>query len=184
VIDADALNLAGRLEDNPPAAWKGRPHPQTIITPHPGELARMQGVRTEEIQADREGFAVRTAHEMGGASTTDLPIVVLKGAGTIVTDGQRLYVNRTGNPGMATGGSGDVLSGVIGALLGQGLAPFDAAVAGVHVHGLAGDIAAARLGRVSMIAMDIIECLPDAFVRLRKGARARSQGSQHAKTNR
>ena len=90
-------------------------------------------------------------------------MVVLKGAGTIVTDGRRVYVNRTGNPGMATGGSGDTLTGVIAALLAQKLAPFEAAQLGVYMHGLAGDIARDQNGEVGMIAGDIVDALPDAF---------------------
>ena len=90
-------------------------------------------------------------------------IVVLKGHGTVVTDGRRFSINHTGNPGMATGGSGDVLTGIITALLCQGLTPFDAARLGVHVHGLAGDLAAEKLGQISMIASDLIDYLPKAF---------------------
>jgi len=100
-------------------------------------------------------------------------IIVLKGAGTVVTDlstslkagGQKVYVNKTGNPGMATAGSGDVLTGVVTALMGQGLSDFDAAVLGVYIHGLAGDIAAEKIGQVSLIATDIIEALGEAFMR-------------------
>jgi ADP-dependent NAD(P)H-hydrate dehydratase len=89
--------------------------------------------------------------------------VALKGTGTVVTDGERVYVNTTGNPGMATAGAGDVLTGVVAALMGQGLGSFEATVLGVHVHGLAGDIAASRLGQISVIATDIIDALPEAF---------------------
>jgi NAD(P)H-hydrate epimerase len=92
-------------------------------------------------------------------------IVVLKGAGTVVTDGEKVYVNRTGNPGMATAGSGDVLTGVIVALVAQGMSDFDAAALGVYTHGLAGDIAAEKTGRVSLIATDIIDALPEAFLK-------------------
>jgi ADP-dependent NAD(P)H-hydrate dehydratase len=91
--------------------------------------------------------------------------VVLKGAGTVVTDGERIYVNKTGNPGMATAGSDDVLTGVITALLGQGLSNFDAAVLGVYIPGLAGDIAAERFGQISLIATDIAQALGEAFMR-------------------
>jgi len=92
---------------------------------------------------------------------------VLKGHETVVCDGQRFAMNRTGNPGMATGGTGDCLTGVIAALVGQKLDAWDAARLGVHVHGLAGDLAAAELGEVSLIASDLIEYLPRAFKRLR-----------------
>ena len=89
-------------------------------------------------------------------------VVALKGAGTVVTDGQRMYVNQTGNPGMATGGAGDVLTGLIAALIGQGLAAIDAACLGVYVHGLAGDLAAETLGQLSLTASDLIDFLPEA----------------------
>jgi NAD(P)H-hydrate epimerase len=97
-------------------------------------------------------------------------VLVLKGAGTVATDGRRVYVNATGNPGMATGGSGDVLTGVIAALVGQGLSPFDAACLGVYVHGLAGDLGAARLGEVSLTAWDLLDFLPGAFRAAKKKA--------------
>jgi len=170
VIDADALNLTSRTTRTRSNAWHRRPHFRTVITPHPGELARMQDVTTREIQADREGFAVRTAREMSqhrprdaSDENDDNAVVVLKGAGTVVTDGQRIYVNRTGNPGMATGGSGDVLTGMIASLIGQGMSCFEAAVAGAYLHGLAGDLAAKRIGPVSLIATDIIDALPEAI---------------------
>ncbi len=168
VIDADALNLTHRSTPNAPGGWDDQPHYRTVITPHPGELARMHGVSTREIQADREGFAVRTARAMSARrNEPDLKaVVVLKGARTIVTDGERIYVNNTGNPGMATGGSGDVLAGVIGALIAQGMHGFDAAVLGVYVHGLAGDLAAARLSQTALIATDIIDALPQAFKKI------------------
>jgi ADP-dependent NAD(P)H-hydrate dehydratase len=167
VIDADALNLAKRATRQTPGGWDAQYHFRTVITPHPGEMARLHDASTGEVQADREGFAVRTARMMAAQRDEPdyTPVVVLKGAGTIVTDGNRIYVNDTGNPGMATGGSGDVLAGVIGALVGQGMEIFDAAVTGVYVHGLAGDIAARRLGEVSLIATDIIATLPEAFLR-------------------
>ena len=100
----------------------------------------------------------------GGVADEDRPVVVLKGAGTIVTDGRRIYVNRTGNPGMATGGSGDVLAGIIGALIGQNLSLFDAAVFGTHVHGRAGDLAARQKGQLSLIATDLCDSLPAALL--------------------
>jgi NAD(P)H-hydrate epimerase len=87
----------------------------------------------------------------------------LKGAGTVVTDGKKVYINKTGNPGMATGGTGDVLTGIITALVGQKLSNFDAAVLGVYVHGLAGDIAVKKTGQISLIATDIIDAIGKAF---------------------
>lgn len=164
VIDADALNLTQRSVPESPASWDTQPHARTVITPHPGEMARMHDVTTAEVQADRVGYAVRTARMMAAAGAQDGPVVVLKGAQTIVTDGQQIYINTTGNPGMATGGSGDVLAGVIGAIIGEGLSCFDAAVLGVYVHGLAGDLAAQQLGQISLIATDLIDTLPEAFL--------------------
>ena len=92
-------------------------------------------------------------------------LVALKGAGTVVTDGEKVYINKTGNPGMATAGAGDVLTGAIVALACQGLSNFDATVLGVYIHGLAGDIVAERTGQVSLMATDIIESLPNAFIK-------------------
>lgn len=171
VIDADALNLIRRSCPDAPAGWDAQYHFRTVITPHPGELGRMHGVGAGEIQADREGFAVRTARLMSGrrGEPDYTPVVVLKGAGTIVTDGTRLYVNRTGNPGMATGGTGDVLAGLIAALMGQGLEAFEAAVAGAYLHGLAGDLAARDQGQVSLIATDLLETLPRAIAQWTRG---------------
>ena len=92
--------------------------------------------------------------------------VILKGAGTVVSNGTHTYINDTGNPGMATAGSGDVLTGIIAALLGQGLSPLDASIIGVYVHGLAGDLAAAQTGPISLIATDILDALPQALQQL------------------
>jgi ADP-dependent NAD(P)H-hydrate dehydratase len=154
VIDADAINaLAGQTN-----ALGDLKRP-VVITPHPGEFARLTGRTVAEIQADRERHAVALAQ-------ADNLVVVLKGANTIVTDGTRLYVNSTGNPGMATGGSGDILTGVIAALIGQKLPAFEAAQLGVYVHGLAGDMARDQNGEVGMIAGDIVDVLADAFYHL------------------
>jgi hypothetical protein len=103
-----------------------------VLLPHPGESARLLSCTTDEVQRDREGAAAQLSAQSGA-------IAVLKGAGTIVCEGGRLYRNTTGNPGMATGGSGDVLAGLVAALLAQGMEPFDAACLSVHVHGKAGD---------------------------------------------
>jgi ADP-dependent NAD(P)H-hydrate dehydratase len=154
VLDADALNaLAGQTE-----ILSGLKRP-VVITPHPGEFARLTGRTVAEIQSDRQTHAIALAQ-------AENLVVVLKGAGTIVTDGNRLYVNTTGNPGMATGGSGDVLTGVIAGLLGQRLSAFDAAVLGVYAHGLAGDIARDQNGEVGLIAGDIVDAIPDVFIHL------------------
>ena len=129
----------------------------TIITPHPGEMARITGKTVPEVQARRRDFAVKYAKHSGA-------VVALKGHATLVTDGKEVYENATGNAGMATAGSGDVLCGAIAALIGQGLHPFAAAKLGVYLHGLAGDLAATETGIHGLMASDIIDNLPNAFV--------------------
>ena len=162
VLDADGLNNLRTLE-----GWPGLRRCPLVLTPHPGEFARLTGRTVERIQADRRRAAAAAAAEWAGAAPAGAGlVVVLKGAGTVVTDGRRVFVNGTGNPGMATGGSGDVLTGLVAALVGQGMAPFEAACLGVHLHGLAGDVAAERLGEASVIATDLIDHLPAAFRRL------------------
>lgn len=152
VLDADALNgLVGRLEVL-------RQHRGSILlTPHPGEFARLIGSDIATVQANRTELAMRFAVDHG-------VVLVLKGHDTLVTDGRRLYLNTTGNPGMATGGSGDVLSGFLAALVGQRLEPFAAGQLGVYLHGLAGDLARRRLGEASLIALDLLRFLPRAFL--------------------
>jgi ADP-dependent NAD(P)H-hydrate dehydratase len=151
VLDADGLNAlqgqADRLNDH--AA-------PVILTPHPGEFARLLGCDVPTVQARRQELAVQFAEKHN-------LVLVLKGHGTVVTDGRLVYQNRTGNPGMATGGTGDVLTGLIAALLGQGLEPFAAAQLGVYLHGLAGDLAQEDFGQVSLIASDLLTYLPQAF---------------------
>jgi NAD(P)H-hydrate epimerase len=154
LIDADGLNNLAGIRD-----WPARLNAKLILTPHPGEMKRLwSGLFREQLLADRQEQAAKLARQTKTG-------VVLKGAGTVVTDGERVYVNKTGNPGMATAGSGDVLTGVITALVGQGLSDFDAAVLGVYVHGLAGDIAAEKVGQISLITTDIIDSLPDALLK-------------------
>ncbi len=155
VLDADGLNaFAGRLDE---LATREAP---TVLTPHPGELARLLDVGTGEIQANRIAFA-RQAAEVAGA------IVVLKGHQTLVAEADgNVWVNPTGNPGMATGGSGDVLTGIVGSFLAQGIAPIRAALAAVYLHGLAGDLAAQRVGEPCLAAGDLLDELPAAFDRL------------------
>ncbi len=157
VVDADALNAFAEHRDL--LARGGAPR---ILTPHAMELARITGSTPEEIGRDRAGHAAEAARRFGA-------VVVLKGRGSIVTDGKRSAVNATGNAGLATGGTGDVLTGVIAALLGQGLGPWEAARLGVHLHGLAGDLAAKRKGIRSMTAEDVVEALPDAFRKIPGG---------------
>jgi len=154
VIDADGLNNLAGLK-NWPARLKAKP----ILTPHPGEMKRLwSGLLREELPDKRQQQALQLAQRTNA-------VVVLKGAGTVVTDGEKVYINKTGNPGMATAGSGDVLTGVITALLSQELSNFDAAVLGVYIHGRAGDIAAEKFGQVSLITTDIIDSLPAAFLK-------------------
>lgn len=158
VIDADGLNNLAALGD-----WPSLRRCPLIMTPHPGEFSRLTGLGVAQIQAARAEHAIQAARRwIAGACECPL-VVVLKGARTVVTDGQGVYENDTGNPGMASGGSGDVLTGLTAALVGQGLAPLDAAVLGVRVHGRAGDLAAGRLGEVSFIASDLLDYLPAAL---------------------
>jgi NAD(P)H-hydrate epimerase len=158
VIDADGLNVLAA--NGGAGGWTMRKQAQIVLTPHPGEMQRLwKSLFREPMPTDREKCAAVMAQKTSC-------IVVLKGASTVVTDGEKIYVNTTGNPGMATGGSGDVLTGLMAALIGQQLPLFEAAVLGVYVHGLAGDLAADHIGQIAMIATDIIEKLPDAFKRL------------------
>lgn len=152
VLDADALNvLEGRLDE-----FKRRQGP-LVITPHPGEMGRLLGCSAAEVQADRFAMA-RAAASRSGC------VVVLKGAGTLVAaEGEPLQINLTGSPGMATGGTGDVLAGLLAGLLAQGLKPFDAARAAVFLHGRAGDEAACEKNEACLSAGDVIEALPYAF---------------------
>lgn len=156
VLDADGLNaFAGHAGD---LAVR---RTETVLTPHPGELGRLLGVSTAQIQEDRVAAARGAAEETGA-------IVVLKGHLSLIASGTAVFVNPTGNPGMATGGSGDVLTGLIAGLLAQGLDALDATVLAVYLHGLAGDLAAGRLGEIALAAGDLIEVLPAAFAALKK----------------
>ncbi len=150
VFDADALNVLAR---NP--APLRRAQAPVILTPHPGEMARLAGVDNAAVQADRVGVAANFAAE-------HRCIVVLKGARTVVAGPRGNSLNPTGNPGMASGGMGDALTGIVGALLAQGVEAQDAACLGAYLHGAAGDLAA-RDGAVGILASDLIECLPRAM---------------------
>lgn len=151
VVDADALNALAAHADR----WENPPG-ERILTPHAGELRRLiPGLhenRGEQLQQARE-FAQKIGCTM-----------IFKGHQSMVTDGDQEVFNQTGNPGMATGGAGDVLTGIVAGLVGQGYSCWDAAVLGCHLHGLAGDLAAAQLGTVSLIASDLVDFLPAAFV--------------------
>lgn len=155
VIDADGLNaLAGHLCILRNTQYARR---DTIITPHPGEMARLTKSRLSFINNNKKDVAKKFATEYNVTT-------VLKGHRTIVaTPHKRLYINSSGNPGMASAGCGDVLTGIIGAFLACGMEPFKAARLGVYIHGLSGDIAAKHKGEVSLRAADLLEFLPQAF---------------------
>lgn len=144
VVDADGINVLRAHRD----LLRGRKSP-TILTPHDGEFARLGGI----IGEDRMAAAAALADDLGC-------VVLLKGHETCVTDGVDGYINPTGNPGMAVGGSGDVLAGVITALLGAGLPPLEAAACGAWLHGAAGDRCAAELGQYGMLPTDMLSALP------------------------
>lgn len=158
VLDADGLNLlAGDM------TGLGLRTAETVLSPHPGEMARLCGVDTATVQADRMGLALEHAKAWNA-------VVILKGSGTLVAapDGQ-CVMNTSGNHGMAKGGTGDVLTGLIGGLLAQGMPAFDAACLAVFVHGRAGDIALGNLGARGMVAGDLITALPVAWQQLERG---------------
>lgn len=157
VVDADGLNAVAES----PAVLSAPPAVR-ILTPHPGEFARLTGDSVGIRPSTRSKAALQLATRDPSGQT----IVVLKGAGTVVANNQQYAVSSTGNPGMATGGTGDVLTGVVAALAAQGLEAWQAARLAVYVHGLAGDLAAEQVGQVSLIAPDLIEFLPVAFEQL------------------
>jgi len=164
VVDADGLYALAQQPAALSAAGGAR-----VLTPHAGEFNRLTGQEFDDsTRIDRAAEFARGEDDLhyqyrSRSGKRPETVVVLKGHQTVVTDGERYSINKTGNPGMATGGSGDVLTGIITALLCQGLSPFDAARLGVHVHGLAGDLAALEVGQVALIATDLIEYLPQAF---------------------
>ena len=164
VLDADGLNaFAGKAE----LLVQARRRSPLVMTPHLGELARLTGMTASQLEEGRLDVARRFAKEWGA-------VLVMKGAPTVVASPEgEATVNPTGNPGMATIGMGDVLTGVISAFLAQGLAPYDAARAGVYVHGLAADLAHARVGTLGLVAGDVTAALPQALDRLsRAGTRS------------
>ena len=144
VLDADGINLIARHKD----ILRGRTY-STILTPHDGEFARLAG----SVGYDRSSSARNLARDLGS-------IVLLKGHETVITDGQTVYINRTGNPGMAVGGSGDLLAGMIVSLLVQGLIPLEAAACGAWLHGAAGDLCAEAMGQYAMLPTDMLSFLP------------------------
>lgn len=155
VLDADGLNALAALRADGAFMPRGQRH--LLLTPHPGEAARLLGITSDEVQADRIS-AVRRLADIYQA------VAVLKGAGTLVCEpGGTPWLNLTGNPGMASGGVGDVLAGLAGALWARGLTAFQAACAAVWAHGAAGDFAAFEGGQTALCATELARRLPDAF---------------------
>ena len=160
VIDADGLNAL-----TPESIGQRTGEAPVVLTPHPGEMARLAGCTVGEVLGDREGVARATA---ASARAT----VVLKGAGSIIAaPSGELYMNPTGNSGLASGGTGDVLTGIIAGFLGQGVAATEAAALGAFVHGLAGDLAAEALGEAGMIAGDVLDHVPYALMEMSEANR-------------
>jgi len=152
VVDADALNAISNCQDIL-KFHRG----QLILTPHEGEMSRLFNISLSSVKNNRKLVAKKYAKHYNS-------IIILKGHNSIVTDGlKRCYINRSGNPGMATAGSGDVLSGITGAFLAQGLNGFEAAKYATYIHGLAGDLAARDKTQIGLIASDIIDRIPDAI---------------------
>ena len=152
VIDADGINALAGHADTLKKATAG-----TVLTPHPGEMARLTGSQIEHIERSRKDVALAFASEYN-------TVLVLKGRETVVASPSgEVYVNRTGNAGMASGGTGDILTGMIASFIGQKASPFDAAVLGVYFHGLAGDLAVKEKGPLSLLATDLLQKLPEAL---------------------
>ncbi|MFH1857985.1 MAG: NAD(P)H-hydrate dehydratase, partial [Candidatus Omnitrophota bacterium] len=157
VIDADGLNA---LAKDPNVLKKAKA--PVVITPHPGEMGRLIRKNSQFVQKDRRGIAKRFAKAYR-------VVTVLKGHQTVVASpAGKCYINRTGNPGMATAGCGDVLTGIIGSFLGQGMTAFEAARRGAYVHGLAGDLAAREKGEAGLIASDLLKFLPETLKKVVK----------------
>ena len=155
VIDADAINILAAQK-----AWPKTFKARAVLTPHPGEMKRLIKLIGERDIPDDEGARIELAVR---ASQTFGQIIVFKVHRTIVTDGARVYVNHTGDSSLSKAGTGDVLSGMIGSLIGQGMERFAAACVGVHLHGLAGEIAGKKFGRRSVLARDVIDAIPQAI---------------------
>jgi NAD(P)H-hydrate epimerase len=155
VIDADGLNALAQDRET-----LSRLNSEAVLTPHPGEMARLTNTAVPTLEADRIGTAQQFASEHGVT-------LVFKGAPTVTSDPNgNLWINSTGNPGMATGGMGDVLTGVIAGLMAQGIPSESAAALGVYLHGLSGDIAAERFGKHGLIASDVLKTVPEAIFSL------------------
>jgi NAD(P)H-hydrate epimerase len=167
VVDADALNLLALQTRSAVRTLLDRRGAPFILTPHPGEIGRLLRMDAATVQRDREAAARLLVHEFGG-------VCVLKGRHTLITDGDRVWFNPTGNPGLAKGGSGDALTGVIAGLWAQRLRTgsggsdkgFEAAALGAYLHGLAADLAEKEKTARAMLANDVVEALPEAFKKL------------------
>ena len=157
IIDADGINALSRHID-----ILDKANAEIILTPHVKEFSRLSGLSVEDILKAPAERAADYAREHGGVT------LVLKGHRTYIAQGAEIYENIAGNSGMAKGGSGDVLAGIIASLSAQGASALDAAVTGVHIHALAGDIAAAKLSRAAMLPRDIIEALPEIYAKAEK----------------
>jgi len=155
IIDADALNALAQSLDT-----ISQLKTEAILTPHPKEMSRIMGVETSKILESRIEFASRFAHDHS-------VIIVLKGAATVISQPNGLTtINPTGNPGMATAGSGDILTGIIASLVAQGFSTPKAAIAGTYLHGLSGDIFAQKESQASLIAGDLLRTLPETMKRI------------------
>lgn len=155
VLDADGLNAFAGYEKRLSSLSN-----RSVLTPHPGEFKRIFGGKLDSSSGCRQRRASEAARKWKLT-------IVLKGSGTVVADSNQVYVNQTGNPGMATAGTGDVLAGIIAGLIAQGFSLWDASCFSVYLHGLAGDLAAKKLGEASLIAGDILEFLPQAIKKVR-----------------
>jgi len=156
VVDADGLNCISKIGLDILKYRKS----DTIITPHPGEFSRLVGVTISDVQKNRVEYSREISNKYN-------IITVLKGSETVITNPEGdVYINTTGNPGMATAGSGDVLTGVIASFLGQGIKAYESAILGVYCHGLAGDLAKADKGEYGMIARDILEKIPHSIKKI------------------
>ncbi len=160
VFDADGLNALALSDIFNNSSIRQKSDPERILTPHPGEFSRLTGLSIDEIQNNREKTAIQFAkqHQL---------VLLLKGKQTIITDGERIAINQNGNSGMATGGAGDVLTGLITALLAQGMNGFEAAQLGAHLHGLAGDLAAKELSQQGLISSDLPRYIAKAWLEIK-----------------
>jgi NAD(P)H-hydrate epimerase len=155
IVDADGLNLLAKMK-----AWPKFFRARAVLTPHPGEMSRLASlIGRKSVPSDEAGrieIAAAAAKAFG-------QVVVLKGNRTVIADGDRVFINTTGNSALSKAGTGDVLSGVIGSLLGQGMSGFDAACLGAYLHGRAGEVAGERLGLRCVLAREVIDAMPQAI---------------------